>query len=235
MPSLNPKTAAPEATVEEGVWMYYDAAVAATGKSEKTLKRYVKKGELKARRMGKQVNSPVQVFVTPSFKEAMGKIDEPKLEDPDIFQADSDIAYIEEVSEEDTLSGHIGTTGPSHGESTKQPLSTDAYENMVKVMVSEFASQLDRKQDLLVELQKELETREAQLRLLPDLQKKLEDKERDAHIQTAALEKQIAAMQEDFESEKKRAEELSQENERLKKEAEALKVKKSWWSLFTGK
>lgn len=218
-------------TVEDGVWMYYDAAADATGKSEKTLKRYVKKGELKARRMGNQVNSPVQVWITPSFKEAMGKIADQRVEDPDIFQTE-ELDYAAEEIEETVDDARTITAG--HVPTTKQPQSTDAYESMVKLMVSEFASQLDRKQDLLIELQKELVSKEAQLRLLPDLQRKLEDRERDAHIEKAALEKQIEAVSENFENEKKRADELSAENERLKQEVEAAKSKKSLWSWLTG-
>lgn len=218
-------------TVEDGVWMYYDAAADATGKSEKTLKRYVKKGELKARRMGNQVNSPVQVWITPSFKEAMGKIADHRVEDPDIFQTEELDYTAEEV--EETLDD-ARTIAAGHVPTTKQPQSADAYESMVKLMVSEFASQLDRKQDLLIELQKELVSKEAQLRLLPDLQRKLDEKERDSHIEKAALEKQIAAVSENLENEKKRADELSAENERLKQEAEAAKSKKSLWSWLTG-
>jgi hypothetical protein len=234
MPPINQKRTdsnTAEAFVEEGEWMYYDAAATATGKSEKTLKRYVKKGELKFRRVGNQVNSPIQVWITPSFKEAMGKISDQRLEDPDIFQTEDANFAAEEIEEtapeEDAnLSGQAPIF--------KQPRSTDAYESMVKLMVSEFATQLDRKQDLLVVLQKELESKEQQLRLLPDLQRKLEEKEKETHVQTVALEKQIEAMSENLAAEKKLAEELRAENERLKQESEAAKSKKSWFSWLTG-
>lgn len=221
--------------VEEGTWMKYDAAALATGKSERTLKRYTKKGELKWRRLGNQVNSPIQIWITSDFIEKMGRISENSLEDPDIFDCDSDEAEVELDNRNADIEHRELPEPPSSFTETRQPHSTDAYESMVRLMVSEFASQLDRKQDLLVELQKEIELKESQLRLLPDLQKKLEEKEKDAHIQTAALEKQIVAMTENLEAEKKVAEELRVENERLKTEAETAKAKKGWFSWFVGK
>ncbi len=222
--------------VEEGTWMKYDAAAIATGKSERTLKRYTKKGELKSRRLGNQVNSPIQIWITPDFIEKMGRISENSIEDPDIFDCDSEDAEVELDSRSADMSngGLDDTPASASFKETRQPHSTDAYESMVRMMVSEFASQLDRKQDLLVELQRELELKESQLRLLPDLQKQLEEKQKDVHIQTVALEKQIAAISENLEAEKKVAEELRIENERLKTEAEAAKVKKGWFSWFVG-
>lgn len=221
--------------VEQGTWMKYDAAALATGKSERTLKRYAKKGELKWRRLGNQVNSPIQIWITSDFIEKMGRISENSLEDPDIFDCDSEEAEVELDSRNQDIEDGVLPEPPNSSTETRQPHSTDAYESMVRMMVSEFASQLDRKQDLLVELQKELEQKESQLRLLPDLQKKLEEKEKDAHIQTVALEKQIAAMTENLEAEKKVAEELRVENERLKTEAETANAKKGWFSWFVGK
>ncbi len=54
--------------VEEGSWMYLGDAATATGVSERTLRRHVKKKVLKSRRLGKLVNSPLQVWITPDYK-----------------------------------------------------------------------------------------------------------------------------------------------------------------------
>lgn len=221
-------------SVEQGTWMYFDAATIATNKSEKTLRRYIKKGELKWRRMGKQPNSPVQVWITPDFITSVGGEVEQKVDLPDIFDADSQDVDLSPESENALPSSY-----PQEAPSIENP-----YEHMVKTMVTEFAKQLDQQRDTLFEMRKELEQKDTQLRLLPDLQKQLEEKEKLAHIKTAAFEKQIEALkaniqdqekvaeelQSDNEKHAKIAEELQQENERLRAEATLLKAKKTWWS-----
>lgn len=224
--------------VEQGSWMYYDQASVATGKSEKTLKRYVKKGELKWRRMGKQINSPVQLWITPELIASVaGELDE-KVDDPEILDADSHEVDFSPATEQ--------TAEP---QPAAQESSTDPYERMIKLMVGEFSEQLDKQRDVLFEMRKELQEKEAQLRLLPDLQKKLEEKEKEAHIKTVALEQQIEALeanieqqgkvleelQSDKDSRTKAVEELQQENEKLRAEAESLKSKKTWWTWFMGR
>jgi hypothetical protein len=239
--------------VEQGTWMYYDQATVATGKSEKTLKRYVKKGELKWRRMGRQINSPVQVWITPELIASVGGEVDEKVDDPDIFDADTN---------EVDFSPAAAEPGPPPTQQAQES-STEPYERMIKLMVGEFTVQLDRQRDVLFQLRTELQEKEIQLRLLPDLQKQLEAKETEAHLKTTALEKQIEALQtsfqhqgkvvEELQSEKescakileelkdeqeKRAklvEELQQENQKLRADTELLKTKKSWWSWFTAR
>jgi hypothetical protein len=238
-------------TVEQGTWMYYDQASTATGKSEKTLKRYVKKGDLKWRRMGKQINSPIQVWITPELIASVGGELEEKIEDPDICDVDTD--DVDFSPEQD------GDEAPQQ----TQEAPRDAYERMVKLMVGEFTVQLDRQREVLFEMRKELEDKDAQLRLIPDLQKQIETKEREAHLKTAALEKQVEALQANLEQQGKVVEELNsdketrgkvveeltdvqsklakqlqdleQENEKLRAEAEMSKSKKGWWGWFLGR
>ncbi|MDZ4834686.1 MAG: hypothetical protein SGJ27_12985 [Candidatus Melainabacteria bacterium] len=253
--STTPQSDASQTDVEQGRWMYYDEAVTATGKSEKTLKRYIKKGELQSRRMGKQINSPVQIWIPSNFVTARAH-EEETLEDPDIF--DSEAQEVEDFSPEYDDPQEQEESVPS-----EEASHTDQYERLVKLMVGEFTVQLDRQKEVLFELRRELEQKEIQLRLLPDLEAKLHQKEIDAHVQTKALEKNIESLQFKFEeqtkvvaeletdrvSQTKRLEELKEEeekkliileeirkeNEQLKAEIESAKGKKNWLSWFLGK
>ncbi len=47
-----------------GEWMTRQEASDATGMSEPTLRRYIKRGKVKFRRQGRTVNSKIQVLVT---------------------------------------------------------------------------------------------------------------------------------------------------------------------------
>src|SRR5262249_55122587 len=112
-------------------------------------------------------------------------------------------------------------------------------------------------------MRKELHEKDTQLRLLPDLKRQMEEKEKEAHIKAAALEKQIELLQADFEHQGRVVDELKaekeshskiledfrteqehkskaiadleQENERLRAAAESLSGKKGWWNWFLGR
>lgn len=51
----------------EGEWMSVQAASNATGLSMGTLRRYIKARKLKSRRLGRSINSKLQVWITPEF------------------------------------------------------------------------------------------------------------------------------------------------------------------------
>lgn len=52
---------------QEGEWMSVQAASNATGLSMGTLRRYIKARKLKSRRLGRSINSKLQVWITPEF------------------------------------------------------------------------------------------------------------------------------------------------------------------------
>lgn len=52
-----------------GEWMTLQEAHDATGMSEPTLRRYIKRGSIKYRRQGRTVNSKLEVFVTPEMRD----------------------------------------------------------------------------------------------------------------------------------------------------------------------
>jgi hypothetical protein len=193
--------------VEEGKWMYFNEATVATGKSEKTLKRYIKKETLRWRRVGKQVNSPVQVWITPAFVSEMGVEADTKIDDLEIF----DIDQQEPEPWNDTI--------------VSEPVDSvqeNPYERLIKTMVGEFTVQLDRQREEFFELRKELQEKDIQLRLLPDLQKQLEEREKNASFEASSLKKQNSELEAKVES-------LKLESSELKAKLESLDKKATWW------
>lgn len=200
---------APDQTVQtsgtDGKWMYLQEASEATGLSEKTLRRYIKKRQLKSKRLGKQTNSPLQVWITPDVLESIGKED-PGLESiADILDIDDSEEYIE-----------AETTVKSDESHSANTISAEV-EYVIKTIAQQFADKLDQQKELIHELRNELQEKEIQLRLLPDLQKQLEEKEKMADFEKNALLKQIG--------------ELTQEKEQLRQEKEAVNIElaQPWW------
>jgi DNA repair exonuclease SbcCD ATPase subunit len=220
--------------VEQGKWMDYLDAAIATKKSEKTIKRYVKKGALKWKRMGSQSNSPVYVWITPSFIESVSGEKEQKIEDPDIFEAES--------HEVDLLPNDAETSRsqaqPAHQE-TEELEDKNPVQKIIESFVKEFTVQLEKQQEVNRSLQKELAEKDAQLKLLPDLEK-LQEKERQMLSQKTSLEEQVESLrmsmekqqrivdqlQLDVELRAKLAEELSKENEERLKIVQHLELEK---------
>lgn len=213
---------------------YLDAAVA-TKKSEKTIKRYVKKGTLKWKRMGSQSNSPVHVWITPSFIESISGEKDQKIEDPDIFEAESHEVDFSPTEAE--LTAQASTTEQkTAGLDGKEP----SYKQLIESFVTEFRIQLNNQRDECLALKKELDEKDRQLKLLPDLQKQLEERERQTHIQKTSLEHQVETLRITMENQQKvvdqlqseadlrarLAEELRLDNEQRAKDVEQLRIEK---------
>ncbi len=211
MPSMSDHLV--QTSAQEGSWMSLQDAVQATGVSEKTLRRYVKKKVLQSKRLGKLANSPLQVWITPEFaKDVDDDIPEDQ-EDLDVVDAESE-SIEEEYIEEDFSPEDKPRSNPSM-----------EIEQIIKSIAEQFGNKLDEHKEVIFQLRHELQEKETQLRLLPDLQKKLEEEEKLKDFETTALRKQI--------------EELNKENAILKEAAElqtkAASKKKSAWSWLTGK
>lgn len=58
---------AEKSTIQSGEWMSVQEASNATGLSMGTLRRYIKSKRLKSRRLGRTINSKLEVWVTPDF------------------------------------------------------------------------------------------------------------------------------------------------------------------------
>lgn len=205
--------------VEDGQWMVLNEAQAATGLSEKTLRRYIKRGVVKARKLGKQTNSPFQIWVTANLKVEETEATE---DVPEFFD------FNDEEMEDLTDTEASGATATAAKEEAKEERSRTQPETnvgveidlVVRTMVHQFSEKLDQQKEVIYELRQELNDKERQLRLLPDLQKQIEEKEKLADFQTRALEKQV--------------QELIDVNERLRKEADQVKsaleqAEQPWW------
>lgn len=72
-----------------------------------------------------------------------------------------------------------------------------SIKSIIREISQQFADQLSREKQLNFQLQRELEEKDAQLKLLPDFQKQAEDRRQEAEakeLEAIALAKQIAAM-----------------------------------------
>lgn len=114
-------------------------------------------------------------------------------------------------------------------------------EEIVKVIANQFAEKLDQQKEFTQQLQRELEDKDRQLKLLPDLEKKLAEAQA-KEFEVRALEKQLLALEEEKAKAEKTAESLiekiSTEKDaqisQMQEELEAISSKvqelqKPWW------
>lgn len=204
---------------QQGKWMLLPDASEATGLSEKTLRRYIKKNLLKSRRLGKSVNSPLQVWITPSTTKDV-QDDAAGAEDiVDVLDADTD-----------DIDGQVENFAPHAAAGSAHDVTTGAaaVDSIVRAIADQFAAKLDEHKELIFELRNELHDKERQLRLLPDMQKKLEEAEKVSSFENQALQKQIEEL-------KLEAERLRQEAETAKQALEQAKQPKgNWFSRLFG-
>jgi hypothetical protein len=207
--------------VENGRWMMMQQAIIATGLTERTLRRYIKKGLLKHRRTGRLRNSPLELWITPEVSKFADQEDHDDNENIEIFDV-----VPEGVDDE------MFDTNPEPALDAQTAEPEDAFskpadlERIVGVITGQFLERLEMTNELVFQLRNELHDKDRQLKLLPDLQKQASEREL-AELKSIALEKQI--------------EDLKQLNAKLNQEAELAAEKarlaqgtKSWWKrLFT--
>jgi hypothetical protein len=206
--------------VGEGQWMIMPQAIAATGLTERTLRRHVQKGWVKFRKLGNPKKPRIELWITPEIGNFGDQIESGEQEDAhgvDIFDVSSD-----------SIDGEVFDTTPEPTassqavETAEGSIRSRELETIVSAITGKFLERLDKTNEMLFELRGELQDKDRQLKLLPDLQKEAEERQL-AELKAIALEKQI--------------EELKLLNEKLIKEAEqgqAVHEKKSWWkSLFS--
>lgn len=192
-----------------GDWMYMQQATEATGLSEKTLRRYIKKGILKHKRMGKAMNSPLKVFVTPDFMQKVAA-------DTEIVEAIDQIPD-QPTDEDDDLDVQDGPVAePTHA---AVPINVQSF---LQEQAKAFADEIEKRTEIIHSLRQELDQKESALKLLPNLQKEMKDKEDAIEREREDLRKELV--------------ELQQSNEQLKKENERLEElnKRSWWKTWLG-
>lgn len=200
--------------------MIMPQAIAATGLTERTLRRHVQKGWVKYRKLGNPKKLRIELWITPEIGNLGDQIESGDQDDAqgvDIFDVSSD-----------SIDGEVFDTTPEPAvssqavETAEGSIRSSELEKIVSAITGKFLERLDKTNEMLFELRSELQDKDRQLKLLPDLQKEAEERQL-AELKAIALEKQI--------------EELKLLNEKLIKEAEqgqAVQEKKSWWkSLFT--
>lgn len=210
----------PARATTDGQWMTMPQAIAATGLTERTLRRHVQKGWVKFRKSGNPKKPRIELWITPDIGNFGDQSDSNEHDDSqgvDIF----DVAG-------DSIDGEVFDTTPEPvaasqtAEAPEGTIRPSDLEKIVSAITGQFLERLDKTNEVLFELRTELQDKDRQLKLLPDLQKESEEREL-AELKAIALEKQI--------------EELKLLNEKLIKEAEqahATQDKKSWWkSLFS--
>jgi hypothetical protein len=69
---------------------------------------------------------------------------------------------------------------------------------VIRSITEQFAEKLDEQRGLIYTLRNELHEKEVQVRLLPDLQKQMEEREKLDEFEKRALEKQVAALQQEL-------------------------------------
>lgn len=184
--------------VEQGKWLSLQEATEVTGFSEKTLRRYIKKGSLKAKRLGKQLNSPFQVWIIP---DSLKSVVEEHIE----VEGITDIFETEQVELEEEESTPVAQSEQlaSDDRAIVFPGFGRELEHVIRTVTQEFAEKLDEQRSVIFELRNELQSKERELRLLPDLQKQLEEREKMADFEKKALEKQVEELKRELESLKK--------------------------------
>jgi hypothetical protein len=212
-------TEAQQLSGENGRWMMMQQAVIATGLTERTLRRYIKKGLLKHRRTGRLTNSPLELWINPEVSKFADQEDQDDNENIEIFDVVPEGIDEEmfDTAPEPPLVAHSA----EHEDAS--PKAAD-LERIVGAITGQFLERLEKTNELVFQLRNELHDKDRQLKLLPDLQKQANEREL-AELKSIALEKQI--------------EELKQLNEQLKQEAEhaaenarLAQEKKSWWKRF---
>lgn len=228
--------------VEAGEWLFLQEAADSLGLSEKTLRRNIKKGALKARK-GKAVNAKIQVYITQDFLTKQSpEAPSDDTEDDTIL----DNVHIEEYTVEDVTDELAGTGTPTAEVEDFSPQSTVAGMPRdlpaIKELVNELMGPLVRRIEeqtialneqnrTIREQENAIEEQKIQLRLLPDLRAREEQerKERElAELEKQALKKQIEAMEAAQEALKAEAEKAAA----LEKEVALLK--RPWWQKMLG-
>ncbi len=93
--------------VDAGQWLTLQAASDATGFAEATLRRYIKRRKIKFRRLGRSVNSKIEVWITPDLigqpLESPEDLDEVAVEDSDVLDQSA------EAEDQDDYTGDAAT------------------------------------------------------------------------------------------------------------------------------
>lgn len=90
-------------------------------------------------------------------------------------------------------------------ESPREDVDEPSLRTIVRELTQQFSEQLSREKSIVAQLQRDLEDKDRQLKLLPDFQKQAEDQRKEAELkelESIALRKQVEALKSEEESQK---------------------------------
>ncbi|HNA72315.1 MAG TPA: hypothetical protein PKW73_03200 [Candidatus Obscuribacter sp.] len=222
-------TASDKAARGESQWLFLQEVADLSGLSEKTVRRHIKKGTLKAKK-GKAANARIQVLITPEILASISKESptEELEEDAGFENIDFEEVSAEEVTEE-TASDGVTDFSPNPAE--KMQADMEMFKGIINEMMAPLVKRVEEQARTLHEQERVIQDQKTQLRLLPDIQAR-EESERKAR-EMAELEKQALVKQ--IEALKTAQEELKATAEKAAELEKQLTIaKRPWWQKLMG-
>jgi len=167
-------------------------AAQALGVSVRTVQHRLNTGELKGKRTPNQYG--VSEWRVWPNKEIMERLSPGKTFEELDFSAPQ-----EEFQGGDSSAVVDAETVESAREDSDEP----SLRTIVRELTQQFAEQLSREKSIVAQLQRDLEDKERQLKLLPDFQKQAEDQRKEAELkelESIALRKQVEALKNEEEA-----------------------------------
>lgn len=226
--SPSPATKTEKAAPRADQWLFLQDAAELTGLSEKTLRRNIKKGALKARK-GKTVNAKIQVLISSDFLGRVNK--EAQVEETD-EDTNLDGINIEEVSVEEVTYTTDHEDASDFSPTSEKPLmDKELVQSLLNELMGPLLKRVEEQAVVLRDQERTIEDQKTQLRMLPDIQKR-EEEERQARelaeLEKQALLKQVEALQ----SEQAELKAAADKTAALEKELTL--AKRPWWEKMFG-
>ncbi|HEY9758794.1 MAG TPA: hypothetical protein V6C97_26740 [Oculatellaceae cyanobacterium] len=170
-------------------------AAAALGVSVRTVQHRLSTGELKGKRTPNQYG--VSEWRVWPNKEIMERMSPGKSFEELDFSAPPD---------EEFQGGDSSAVVDAEAvESGRDDMDEPSLRTIVRELTQQFSEQLSREKSIVAQLQRDLEDKDRQLKLLPDFQKQAEDRRKEAELkelESIALRKQVEALKSEEESQK---------------------------------
>lgn len=169
-------------------------AAAALGVSVRTVQHRLSTGELKGKRTPNQYG--VSEWRVWPNKEIMERMSPGKSFEELDFSAPPD---------EEFQGGGSAVVDAEAVESGRDDMDEPSLRTIVRELTQQFSEQLSREKSIVAQLQRDLEDKDRQLKLLPDFQKQAEDRRKEAELkelESIALRKQVEALKSEEESQK---------------------------------
>lgn len=162
-------------------------AAAALGCDERWIREKLNQGQLKGEKRNIGLKEKWFVY-RGEIDAALAKRIGAKPLSPSSYESDS--VYFD-ASPEEAIDVELESAATAEGTTI-----TPGLEEVVRVIANQFAERLDQQKELNFRMQRELEDKERQLRLIPDLQKQLAQAQ-NKELELVAVRKQVQALEEE--------------------------------------